>query len=129
MKYNIKRLIKFLISGISAATTEYTVFLLLHIIISDKLIIISQSVSFLCGFVVSFVLNKKWVFKSSGNTKNELIKYASLATINLILSNILIWILISNIHIVFWLAKFIVMALVATWNYIIFQKIIFNNRD
>lgn len=123
------RLIKFLISGISAATVEYVVFLCLHIIISDKFLIISQSVSFLCGFIVSFLLNKRWVFQSTGHIKHELFRYTTLALINLILSNIFMWLLVVNVHIVFWIAKFIVMIIIATWNYFIFQKLIFQNNN
>ncbi len=123
------RLIKFLVSGISAAAVEYVIFLCLHMIISDKFLIISQSVSFLCGFAVSFLLNKHWVFQSNGRTKQELFRYATLALINLILSNIFMWLLVVNVHILFWIAKFIVMIIIATWNYFIFQKLIFQNNN
>lgn len=124
-----KRFMKFLISGIAAAIVEYSVFLWLHSIVGDKMIIASQSVSFLCGLMVSFVLNKNWVFKSDGNIKNELARYLILALINLFLSNILIWLLTSEMYVIFWFAKFIAMASVAIWNYIIFQKIIFKNNN
>jgi putative flippase GtrA len=126
MKYDIKRITKFLISGLSAAALEYAVFLLLDMLLGNKLIIVCQSVSFMCGLCVSFILNRKWVFKSSGNKKAELIRYLILALTNLLLSNILIVSLVS-IRVTFWIAKIIVMAAIATWNYSIFQKFIFKS--
>lgn len=114
-----------MIAGGSAAAVEYTVFIGLHFFIGDRFLIISQSISFLCGFAVSFILNKKWVFKSDGDSKKELTKYAILALINLTLSDLLMLLFVHKVHIVFWLAKFIIMALVAAWNYIIYQKIVF----
>lgn len=129
MKYNVKRLIRFLISGASAASTEYAVFILLYITVGNGMLVVCQTISFICGFIVSYTLNRNWVFKSDNKKKDELIRYAVLALINLILSNIIIWLLTYRFHTIFWIAKFIVMALIATWNYVIFQKIIFNNRD
>ena len=129
MKYDVKRLTRFLISGGSAASTEYAVFILLYTTIGDRMLIVCQTISFICGFIVSYILNRNWVFKSDNKKKDELIRYSVLALINLILSNIIIWSLTYGLHATFWFAKFIVMALVATWNYIIFQKIIFNNKN
>lgn len=128
IKIFYKRVIKFLISGGSAAAVEYVVFICLHALLNGKLLIVCQSFSFLCGFVVSFTLNRKWVFRSNGNSKQELIRYAILASINLILSNVMIWLLVDVIQIVFWLSKFIVMAAISTWNYVIYQKFIFINK-
>lgn len=120
--------IKFLISGATAALVEYVVFLALHAIQGPEWIIFSQSISFMCGFVVSFLLNKNWVFKSVGGTSRELQKYSILAGVNLILSNLALWLFVDTLAVVFWAAKFIVMAMVATWNYFIFQRIIFRSK-
>ena len=79
----------------------------------------------MCGFAVSFLLNKYWVFQSDQSSKGELAKYALLAGINLFLTNIVIHLLADQLHVVQWMSKLIVMGMVATWNYVIFSKLIF----
>lgn len=129
MNDKMKRLFRFLISGGSAAVVEYGVFIVLASLLSFSLII-AQSVSFMVGFVVSFSLNRAWVFKSGkGNVKSQLVKYSTLAFVNLILSNILIAFLVNIIDLSDLLAKFIVMGCVAAWNYVIFSKLIFKNQE
>jgi len=125
MKY---RVVKFLISGGSAAFVEYIIFVCLSLYLGPTLIIISQTVSFLAGFAVSFILNKEWVFGSAGDTKKQLSKYCLLAGINLVLSNLALWIFIDQLDINHFIAKFIVMGMVALWNYALFARFIFKPR-
>lgn len=120
------KVIKFLITGGTAAFVEFVLFYILHGVYGVNPLV-SQTISFLVGFVISFVVNKLWVFGSTGNTKHELLKYCVLAVINIILSNIVVYLLLS-LGVVFWMTKIIVMAMVATWNYLLFQKIIFTSK-
>lgn len=123
------RLIKFLVAGGCAAATEYTTFLILYHITNGQHLFVSQSLSFLAGFIVSFILNKTWVFKSDGRAHEELTRYAILAAINLALSNIIIWGLTDKAHIIYWVSKVLVMAMVASWNYTLFQRLIFRSSS
>lgn len=125
----MKRITKFLISGGLAAAIEYASFLLLHTLFDNQWLIVTQSVSFLLGFVVSFSLNRTWVFVAGGSMKSQLVKYSVLAAINLVLTNILLWLLVERFSIVYWLSKIIIMAMVATWNYVLFSRLIFHSRD
>ncbi len=86
---------------------------------------IAQSVSFLMGMFVSFFLNKYWSFRSDGPAKREFARYAMLAVVNLLLSNLMLWGLVSGFGMVAWLAKLVVMALIACWNFVIFQRLVF----
>ena len=122
------KIIRFLVSGASAAGVEYASFLLLQNLTAQKNLFLSQTVSFLCGFVVSFLLNKYWVFKSDQSSKSELAKYAVLAGINLVLTNVVIHLLADQMHVVQWLSKLIVMGMVAAWNYVIFSRLIFGRN-
>lgn len=123
------RPLKFLISGGCAAVIEYAAFVLLYTILGSDLMIISQTVSFLAGFLVSFLLNKTWVFESRGRTKGQLLRYSLLASINLILSNIILWVLVDRLGLVYLIAKIIVMTMVAVWNYVLFSRLIFKNNE
>lgn len=122
----VPRPIKFLISGGSAAIVEYILFLVL-LGLMEQYILVIQAVSFLAGFVVSFTLNKTWVFssKNSGRTYHELWKYAVLATANLVISGLFIWLLVDVYDQSAYISKLVVMVVIAAWNYFIFQKIIF----
>lgn len=120
----MSRLTRFLLTGGAAAGVEYTIFLLLNIFFAEKWIFVSQTVSFLAGFVVSFLLNKTWVFRSQAGAKGELVRYGILGAINLVLTNVLL-VFLTSIGIIYWIAKIILMGMVATWNYLIFQKLIF----
>lgn len=124
---SIPKPIKFLVAGGSAAVTEYLLFIILVGSASGASIIAIQVISFLAGFVVSFTLNKVWVFssKSSGKTRSELLKYGLLALVNLAIGSLIIWLLVDVNGFNAYIAKIIVMVLIAVWNYFIFQKIIF----
>lgn len=119
------RIFRFLISGGSAAALEYLVFIGLQQALGSKWLIASQSISFACGFVVSFLLNRHWVFRSGGNLGSELARYGALAAINLVLGNVAMALLVTGANSPPLLAKLIVMVMIAVWNYVIFSKLIF----
>lgn len=120
------RPVKFLISGGVAAIIEYVSFVLILVWFSSALIFTGQVISYLFGFIVSFYLQKKWVFKSKGTLGSELPKYTLLAGVNLILGVFVIWLLVNPMQSPPLIAKVIVMIMVALWNYVIFNKLIFN---
>lgn len=123
------KLLKFLIAGGTAALVEYGVFAAINSFLTGEWVVLSQTVSFLTGFIVSFLLNKNWVFKGGGGAgKSQLLKYSLLAGINLLLSNIALWIFVENLEWNHSLAKFTVMAMVAVWNYLLFSRLIFMEK-
>ncbi|KRG66255.1 GtrA-like protein [compost metagenome] len=123
------RLLRFLISGCSAAAIEYLVFILLQRSLGLDWLILSQSASFGCGLVTSYLLNRAWVFKSSNQASTELVKYVALAVVNLLIGNIAITVLSGPVGINQYVAKAIVMVFVAAWNYIIMSTVIFRTRQ
>lgn len=123
-RHDVSRIARFLTSGITAATVEYLSFVLLYQY-AIRALILSNIASFGLGLVASFVLNKMWVFKHNGDTKRQLIRYGLLALVNVMLSTILVWLAVSLLDVPGWCAKLFVMALIATWNYLLFAKFIF----
>lgn len=118
--------VRFLISGGSAAITEYTLFLLLVAFLPSHpiFLIAAQSLSFGGGLIVSFLLNRSWVFESTAKeSKKMFTKYLLLALINLFITNILIILLEPVLPL--YIAKFVVMLMIASWNFIIFKTLIF----
>lgn len=125
-KDGLKRLGKFLVTGGTAAFVEYVVFLLLHA--AGVLLLLSNSISFLCGFVVSFLLNRSWVFSSKERPIKQLALYSVLAFINFLISNGLLWLFVERMGLASYIAKIIVMGMIASWNYLLFSRIIFKNK-
>lgn len=123
-----KRFIRFLLSGVSAAFVEYASFILLyHYLI--KQLILANVISFCAGLITSFLLNKKWVFSSDTGIATQVVKYGALALFNVAMSSTVVWFAVSEIGINSWIAKILVMALIAAWNYVIFSKYIFVQKD
>jgi putative flippase GtrA len=118
--------LKFLMSGGLAAFTEYTSFLVLHHF--GVVLVLANALSFCCGLVISFMLNKHWVFSRKGDGPKQFMMYATLALINLVISSGLIVLLVHNLNIPPFISKVCTMALIASWNFFIFQKIIFKDR-
>jgi putative flippase GtrA len=123
----IPRPVKFIVSGGSAALVEYLSFVMLIVSVDQSFILLIQAISFVAGFVVSFTLNKLWVFSNvhSGKTYHELGKYAVLAMVNLAISGFFLWLLVETLQQNVYISKLLVMVMIAVWNYFIFQKIIF----
>lgn len=117
------KVFKFLISGGLAAATEYGSFLLFILALP---LVAANALSFMMGLIVSFSLNRSWVFGSKGNTKKKFAQYFLLALINLTLGSLIILALVTA-GIPALIAKVVVMLLIATWNYLIFSKIIFKD--
>lgn len=113
-------------AGGAAAITEYSLFIVLKS--SGLTIIIANSLSFLGGLIVSFSINKLWVFSAKGETPRQFSLYFILAAINLNISNLLVLLLVDKIGVKALVAKLIVMAAIALWNYFFFSKLIFRER-
>lgn len=118
-----KRLFKFLFSGGAAALIELSIFLLLKH--EGATTVLANSMSFIAGLLVSFTLNRTWVFRSVGNKTREIAAFVLLALFNLLLSNILLFISVDVIGIKSAVAKFVSMVVIAGWNYYIFPKAVF----
>jgi putative flippase GtrA len=117
------KVLKFLISGGLAAATEYGSFLLFTLALP---VVAANALSFTMGLIVSFSLNRSWVFGSKGDTKKKFTQYLLLALINLMLGSLIIFVLV-GLGISAFVAKIIIMLLIASWNYLIFSKMIFKD--
>lgn len=126
--FEFKKIGKYLVAGASAAVLEYSVFIVLSMA-SSRMLLFNQIVSFMCGFVASFLLNKAWVFKSRADIKIAILQYGSLAFVNLMIGASILYYIVQYGGLPQWLAKIIVMASIAVWNYMIFNKCIFPEHD
>jgi putative flippase GtrA len=124
-----KRLLPYLLSGCVAFAVEYTSFLFFYYLLNFHLLV-ANSTSFLAGLIVSFSLNRLWVFNEQEHahkSHKQLILYFSLALTNLIIINFLIsWFKSLGLNIA--LAKLSVMLIIVSWNFIIFRKLVFKYK-
>lgn len=118
------KFVKFLFAGSLTAGFEFLAFIaLLHTV---ETTVWAQVISYLGGLLMSYLLNKYWVFKVNGNVGASLVKYILLAAINSVAGGILIQLFV-GVGVTAYLAKLFVMALIALWNFIIIDKLIFIN--
>ena len=120
-----KEIFKFSFSSLISFLIDYSFYSSLLLITHN--IIIANIIARIISSICNFSINKKLVFKSSKNIKDEIIKYYSLVIIILILNTIILKIL-SN-FITPYIAKIIVEILLFIINYIIQKKIIFKGSD
>ena len=122
-----RRAIRFLISGGSAAAIEYGSYLIMRQF--GIRLLIANTISFILGLFVSFLLNRKWVFNSIGKQSRQFISYLALALVNLILSNLLLGFAVLHLHWSGVITKLGLMCLIASWNYVVFSKLIFKTAQ
>lgn len=118
---------KYLVIGTCAFVGEYGSFLALFKMVHLPLIA-ANSISFAVGLFISFGFNRHWSFKNESFHKRvhqQMVLYGGLALINLLLTNVIIS-LLSRAGVLPAVAKIIVMACVATWNFFIYRHAIFN---
>lgn len=113
---------KYFSSGIFAAALEYFSYLILFCYLSLK---VSHSISMTLGFILSFILNRFWSFKSKENFAKQFTYMIILFLINLRISNILIDQLTVTLKIHAFISKLLVMGLIMLWNFIIYKKVIY----
>lgn len=117
--------IRFIITGIASAVSEFYCFVLLNSTFDVTSVVICQSVSFLLGFIISFTSNRYFVFDARSNLRQQVIRYGSLAIFNLCLGVLLIHILVAWVGTANWVAKISVMLFVSSINFFINRFYIF----
>lgn len=116
---------KYLIVGFTAFAVEYISFRLIYYYTGKVHLNLSNSISMGIGFIISFILNRNWSFKSNDSFSKQFIMMALLFFINLSLSNIIISFLTGSVSIPASISKLIVMVLIVLWNFAIYKKLIY----
>ncbi|KKR22165.1 MAG: hypothetical protein UT50_C0001G0077 [Candidatus Moranbacteria bacterium GW2011_GWA2_39_41] len=90
--------------------------------------LIAQTISFLFGLIINYILSIFWVFSHTGNFKKEFALFAIIGIGGLLLSYLFLWLLIdiSNLHTFKdMLAKAIAVLIVLFWNFGMRKKFVF----
>lgn len=119
------RIVHYGIAGGTAFVVEYGSFLVMYYVMR-WLVVLSNSLSFTFGLITSFTLNRKWVFghlTHKSKTSHQFFAYLLVALANLLITNIAILFLAKSIPV--YIAKVLLILLVACWNFVLFKKVIF----
>ena len=128
--YHQDQRVRYVISGGASYLIEFTFFIITMAL--SNMLFLSNSLSFACGFIISFYLHKKWSFKGGEHkhkTHTQLSGYAVLAAVNLALTNVLIGIITHSWHVKPAVAKLLVMLCIVIWNYVIMSRLLFKKGD
>lgn len=124
-QHNIKRIYRYGLFGVITAGLEFTTFILLDPLMH---IYLSSMLSFLVGIAASFLFNKFMVFKNSNSiAKKEVLQFTFLGLVNSQLSSLVTWMLYAIVP--SYAAKIISMVLIAVWNYLIMNFVIFRKQQ
>jgi putative flippase GtrA len=114
------------------------------IVMSHVVTLTSNTIAYSVVFVYNYTLQRKWAFKSTANLKKQMILYTLLFVFNLFVSNYIVvlfiklltnYIFVSTNYIINeslsvndltpLIAKVLSIAVVVSWNFIIYKKVIF----
>lgn len=87
---------------------------------------VGQAASYISTLIVNFLILRSWAFKpkKGGKMRQHLVKYGLLVAFNLPATTLLIgW--LTTMGLAAAISKFVVVALTAVWNYLVYDKLIF----
>jgi putative flippase GtrA len=123
------RIFRFLLSGGAALGTDL-VFLYLFTDIFGIWYLVSSVLAFVLAFVVSFSLQKFWVFGDSSHDgiQKQASIYFVVAIINLFLNTFLVYEFVEQFKLFYLLAQIAASALIAIESFFVYQHFIFNKK-
>jgi len=120
------KLFKYIVSGGSAAVVNLAILYVLteyaHIHYLESAVL-----SFLCAFLVSFLLQKFWTFGNKARERMhwQMASYLAVSLANLGLNTLIIYILVEYLHIWYLFSAVIAGALIAFGSFFIYRHLIF----
>lgn len=124
--HNRKEIVKYLIVGFSAFAIDYALFAIMHKYFGLWYItasIISQAVT----LTYIYVLNRTWSFRSQGSKRKQVKRFAFLQAWNNVFQIGALWITVEVIGLMPLLAKIIVVAIIVSWNFLLYKYFVYNH--
>lgn len=119
---------RYIVSGISSEAIEYSSFFLL--LWTTRMLVFSNSVSFLLGIASGFIFHKLWSFKGDQKFKTsaQVIGYSLVATTNFALTNILVGIFVGVFRMPPGWGKLLTMSVTAILSFFLLNFIVFRHK-
>jgi putative flippase GtrA len=118
---------RYLIVGFSTVGFETLVLWILKEYIGINLIV-ANTMAYTISFIFNFYLNRTWSFSSKSDISYQLKAYGVLFVFNLFASNMIIHLLTNVAGVYYMLSKFISIAMIVSWNFVLYKKIIYKDR-
>ena len=118
---------RYLVVGFSTVGLETLVLWILKEYIGINLIV-ANTMAYTISFVFNFYLNRTWSFNSKSDISFQLKAYGILFVFNLFASNMIIHLLTNVVGLYYMLSKFISIAMIVSWNFILYKKVIYRDR-
>jgi putative flippase GtrA len=124
--WSYKRLIKYLIAGGTAATTDLVLLFIFHDIVKIN-VIFSATLAFSIAFFVSFYLQKFWTFRddSRDKMKQQMGVYFVVGAINVGINATGMNCLVNKLHIWYLLSQIIMGGSIALYSFAVYNFFIF----
>lgn len=123
----IKETGRYILAGTAAAAVNLATFFICSKVFSINYLI-SNGLAWLLTVIVSFTLDKKYVFKALHSGRKEMLKFAASRLLSLFIDQFMIWILVAFAGFDSSVAKIVDSAVIVVINYIISKKIFKRNN-
>jgi putative flippase GtrA len=114
-KTAVVQLLKYLTVGVVSVGLETTLFWWLFHQLHIAWVV-ANSLAIFITFWFNFFLNRLWSFQSRGSLTRQLVLYVALLCLNLLMSNLIIYVLADQGNLDYIVEKLISIALIVSWN-------------
>ena len=118
---------RYLVVGFSTVGLETLVLWILKEYIGIQLIV-ANTLAYTISFLFNFYLNRTWSFNSKSDISFQLKAYGVLFVFNLFASNGIIFLLTNGVGFYYMLSKFVSIAMIVSWNFVLYKKVIYKDR-
>lgn len=125
-KENLNELIRYIITGVCTTLVNYIIFVLC-LYINKDMYLTANTIAWIGAVLFAYYTNKKYVFKSDGNSKQEFQSFLILRLLTLLIENVLLYVLIQLLIPVL-IAKITVSFITIMSNYILCKCKIFKKE-
>jgi putative flippase GtrA len=124
--WSYKRLIKYLIAGGTAATTDLILLFLFHDFLKIN-VVVAATLAFVIAFFISFYLQKFWTFRdnSRDKIKSQMGVYFIVGTVNVGINALGINFLVNNLHVWYLFSQLIMGGSIALYSFAVYNFFIF----
>ena len=128
MEQILVKLLKFGVVGLSGVFIDFGITYLLK-----QKMLVNKYVANTAGFVVAatsnFIWNRMWTFSSNDpHISTQYLRYFACATVGVLLSNLIIWLLHEKMKMNFYVTKAFAICVVMLWNFISSLFFTFNQQ-
>lgn len=131
MKKSIEELIKYGVYGVFTTGINLILFVVFKEI--GMYYLVANTVSYIIAVVINYVLNRKFVFKTAGNTKQqakeEFLKFVGVRCASLVLDNILFYFVVDIMKINVYVGRIFLSIGIILCTFIINKVFVFKKRQ